>query len=67
MCVSNSRLVLALLLIGLEIGGRKYKPITKRDDGKPKQTRIYTFDTQMKDALSVVMQNQSKRKLLSTL
>ncbi len=49
MCVSESRLVLILLLVGWEIGASL--PITKSSNAKqkPKQTRI-TFDTQVKIA-----------------
>ncbi len=62
--MSDSQLVLVLLLIGRESGASVLKPITKRSNAKPMQTRI-TFDTQVKTALIVeVIGSKNSRHLL---
>ena len=48
--VRESRMVLALLLIGGRKWRESFQPITKRSNAKPKQTRI-TLDSQVKTAL----------------
>ena len=59
--MSESRLVLALLLIGRECGA-SFEPITERCNAKPKRTRI-TFDTPVKTVL--ILQSNHKKNIIT--